>query len=70
MIKFENKHKCQFCANQFNWKYLKPETGEAVFYHIENTIKNVINYTETNRQYIVELQCPYCLKRQFVDIEK
>lgn len=69
-MELTNTQKCEFCGKEFKWRCTKPNQGEVIVSRIENLAKNVKEFNETNTQYIIGLQCPNCLKVQYVEINK
>lgn len=59
---------CCNCTNLFpySWEESKSDTQIG---KISNLV-NVVNYTETEYEIILELLCPYCTHRNFVNISK
>lgn len=70
MIKLSDKHQCKFCDTIFDWKCTVFKNIKVAVYRNDNILKNVKNVNETEFQYIIELQCPNCLRRHFVEIDK
>jgi len=66
---FEDKHECT-CGSNFVWRYIKLDAGEAFFSRREDRMLNFKNHYETEFRYIIEIECPYCNKRHFIEFEK
>lgn len=66
---FEDKHECT-CGGCFIWRYVKLNAGEAFFSRMEEHMLNFKNYHETAFQHIIEVECPHCNCRHFVEIDK
>lgn len=66
---FGDKYECT-CGSNFVWRYIKLDAGEAFFSRIEERMLNFKNYYETEYQRIIEIECPYCNKRHFVEFDK
>lgn len=69
-MKLFNDKYCCSCGENFEWKYLKLDKEKAVFYRIDDVFKNVKSFSETGTQYIIKVQCPKCLKKHFITIDK
>lgn len=66
---FENELVCG-CGRRFAWKYIKLDSGEAFSARREVRMQNFKNYHETEFYHIIEIECPRCNKRHFVEIKK
>lgn len=69
MKEFNGTFKCE-CGNQFEWNCVKLEYGDCIFGKLDDLTKNCKNVNETATKYIIELQCPQCYKKHFVEINK
>jgi hypothetical protein len=67
---FVDAQKCIACEKFFDWKYTKVDNGEFVVCRQSEMILNAKRLSETEAKYILELQCPMCSKRQFVELDK
>ncbi len=72
MIHFKGNVVCSRCGKQYDWVFMGPGNGEFIAGRWDERIKNAINYNATNQKghYVVETQCPSCLKREFVETIK
>ncbi len=70
MKKFNGNINCD-CGYQFEWNCsFLDKDSYAVVGILNNITSNCKNVTETEFQYIIQLQCPHCLKRHFATIDK
>ncbi len=66
---FEGIQDCA-CGNTFPWRYAKMDEEKIIVYRQSERMQNCKNYHETECQYIFEIVCPHCGRRQFVESAK
>ena len=70
MIEFNGKQVCSKCGKEYEWNIVKPTaSGEVVVGKMDQMYKNVKNCTRVNtsNKYVIEIECPECWHRDFVE---
>lgn len=69
MLKFDGKHICEKCGQEYSWRVRKFENGEFSFGSMdEMQSKNVRSFDVTPHGYFVVGLCPYCLEPSFANL--
>lgn len=69
MKKFQGEYTCG-CGATFNWQCVKLDSGDVFLGNLQNKMFNCVNVNELTTTYLIELLCPDCSKRDFVNVEK
>ena len=51
-------------GHEFEWQFIKLESGDAAFGDMSKMMMNVVNYYDK----VAEVRCPECGKTGFVDL--
>lgn len=73
MFQLKDKQVCSRCGNQYEWIWTENEShGDCFFGRWDKLRKNVKKFTRINNtnRYSIELECPDCGKREFIERSK
>lgn len=67
MTRLEDEQTCSKCGNQFDRIFIGLENGETMAGRWDNMIKNVKNHKKNGAEYLVEIECPKCWHREWIE---